>query len=97
MTLAKNDRAIARIQIWLNGVTSTAVILNLDGYSGYNFLDSYGSVHWNLVAWDAVTDEKTNIISGVTPLDENTVENWGSSDQIVFDYVAQQLNLTLVP
>jgi hypothetical protein len=86
-----NQRAIAPVTIWLNGVTSTATMLSLDGYSGYNFIDSPGQVHYNLLDADG-----NMVLSGVTTLDWATVENWGSDDQPVFVYVAGELNITLL-
>lgn len=96
MTLAVNEREIAPVNIWLNGVSSTAVIFSLDGYSGYNFVDNPGQVHYNMLSYDAVTDTKTIVLAGVCTLDWATVQAWGADDQIVFDYVALQLNITLV-
>lgn len=96
MTLAVNEREIAPVNIWLNGVSSTAVIFSLDGYSGYNFVDNPGQVHYNMLSYDPGTDTKTIVLAGVASLDWTTVENWGADDQVIFNYVAAQLNLTLV-
>ena len=95
MNLEVNERQIQPQEIWLNGVNSTAVIISIDGFSGYNFIDNPGQVHYNMVAYDALTDEKTRILSGICPLDWTTIANWGADDQIIFDYVAAQLGLIL--
>lgn len=96
MTLAVNDRQIEPLNLWINGVSSTAEVLTLDGYSGYNFVDSAGEVHYVLSSYDATTDTKTSIIQGVIQLDYTVVENWGGDDQPIFNFVAQQLNLILL-
>lgn len=96
MKLNINDRQIQPINLWVNGVSSTAEVITLDGYSGYNFVDSAGEVHYVLSSYDAATETKTSIIQGVVQLSYDVVENWGTDDQPIFDYVAQQLNIELV-
>lgn len=96
MTLAVNDRAIQPLNLWINGVSSTASVITFDGYAGYNFVDNAGEVHYVLSSYDAATDTKTSIIQGVVQLDYATVENWGTDDQPIFNYVATQLNITLL-
>lgn len=44
----------------------------------------------------AFTIFKYPMKSGTLPLTDTVVSQWGSDDQIIFDYVAQQLNLTLI-
>jgi hypothetical protein len=95
MNLEVNEREISPVNIWLNGISSTAVVLSLNGYSGYNFIDSPGQVHYNLKSYDVSTDTKTTVISGVCSLDWSTVASWGIDDQPIFDYVANELNITL--
>lgn len=96
MTLAVNDRAIQPLNLWINGVSSTAEIITLDGYAGYNFVDNPGEAHYVLSSYDAATDTKTSIMQGVVQLDWATVEAWGADDQLIFNYVAAQLNITLI-
>ena len=96
MTLAVNDRAIQPLNLWINGTSSTAEIITLDGYSGYNFVDNPGEAHYVLSSYDAATDTKTSIMQGVVQLDWVTVEAWGADDQLIFNYVAAQLNITLI-
>jgi hypothetical protein len=94
--MEQNDRAIQPLNLWINGQSSTADVLTLDGYSGYNFVDSAGEVHYVLSSYDSATDTKTSIVQGVVQLDYTIVEDWGSDDQPIFEYVAQQLNLVLI-
>ena len=91
MNLELNEREITPLNLWINGVSSTATIIKLDGYSGYNFVDSPGEAHYILTDSD-----KNSIVQGVVELDWQTVADWGADDQVIFDYVAQQLNLTLI-
>lgn len=96
MTLATNERAIQPVSIWVNGQSFTASIFALNGYGGYNFIDSPGEVQWTMYAYDAATDEKTQIVQGILPLTYTLVENWGTDDQPIFVYAAGELNLTLI-
>ena len=96
MTLETNERAIAPVNLWVNGTSFTASIFSLNGYGGYNFIDSPGEVQWTMLAYDAVTDTKTQIMQGILPLTYALVENWGADDQPIFDYAAQELNITLL-
>ena len=94
LILEVNERKIIRQKIWLNGVDSFANILAIDGFSGYNFIDNPGQIHYNMIAYDSTTDERTRILSGVLPLTMAVIANWGADDQIIFDYVATELGLT---
>jgi hypothetical protein len=96
MNLEVNEREIQPQNIWLNGINSIAVIINIDGYSGYNFVNSPGQVHYNMMSYDTQSETKTRILSGVCPLDWATVENWGADDQVIFNFVANNLGLILI-
>lgn len=89
--MEQNERAIQPLNIWQNGVSTTATIIRLDGYSGYNFVDNPGEAHYILM-----DEDKNSIVQGVVQLDWDTVADWGADDQVIFDYVAQQLNLVLI-
>ena len=44
----------------------------------------------------AYTIFKYPMKSGTLPLTDTVVSQWGADDQVIFDYVAQELQLTLV-
>jgi hypothetical protein len=95
MTLNKNEREITPVTLWVNGQSYTASIFSLNGYGGYNFIDSPGEVQWTMLAYDAVEDSKQQIMQGILPLTYDIVESWGADDEPIFDYAMAQLNLTL--
>ena len=91
-----------------NGVKN-AKFLALTDFYDYHFNDGGGTVVFNMIGEQdngTTTLEDgtivTNPISFVTlyastmQIPSTVVQNWGASDQIVFDYVAQQLGITLV-
>jgi hypothetical protein len=96
MNLELNERAIQPLSIWVNGQSFTASIFSLNGYGGYNFIDSPGEVQWTMFSYDATTETKTQIMQGILPLTYELVEEWGSDDSPIFEFAAQQLNITLI-
>lgn len=96
MNLELNEREIAPVNVWQNGSVKTAVVFKIDNFYGYDFLGSAGYVHWSIAEYDPATDAKTILVEGQMPMILPVIENWGRDDQIIFDYVAAQLNLTLV-
>jgi hypothetical protein len=96
MNLETNEREIQPITLWVNGQSYTASIFSLNGYGGYNFIDSPGEVQWTMLTYDAATDTKQQVMQGILPLTYDLVEDWGTDDQPIFDYAAQQLNIVLL-
>lgn len=103
MDLTNNAREITSINIWVNGINKQADVLTADNYFGYDFNGSVGEVFYSLQKYEIGTNADGNmftmlipIISGKVQLTTDVVNNWGSDDQIIFNYLAQQLNLTLV-
>lgn len=93
-----NQRAIAPVTTWINGENKTMTVLQLDNYSGYNFIDSPGFVTYTLCAEQGTAPDiyYAGVTSGVVYLTWPLVEAWGMDDQPIFVYVAEQLNLTLI-
>lgn len=96
MSLEKNERLIEPIKTWSNGVLYTSNIISIDGYSGYDFKEQAGEVQYSLISHDSGTGNKISVIQGIVRLTFSTVENWGSDDQIIFNYVANKLNIVLI-
>lgn len=64
------------------------VELGFDEVTGQPIPDGQGG--------QAYTIFKYPMKSGTLPLNDTVVSQWGADDQIIFDYVAQELQLTLV-
>ena len=99
MNLQANQREITPISIWSDGYTYQANVLRVSLYTGYDFIASPGQVHYDLIQHEEDVDGsiyEAVLASGNVPLTYALVANWGADDQPIFDYVAQQLQLTLV-
>lgn len=99
MNLQANQREITPISIWSEGYTYQANVLNVSLYTGYDFIASPGQVHYALIQHEEDVDGsiyETVLAEGNVPLTYQLVANWGADDQPIFDYVAQELQLTLV-
>lgn len=93
-----NQRTIIPVTTWVNGETKTMSVLQLDNYSGYNFTDSPGFVTYTLCVEAGVAPDTyyEGVTGGVVYLTWPLVENWGTDDQPIFDYVAEELNIQLL-
>lgn len=99
MTLQQNQREITPVSIWVQGSTYQANVLKLCLYTGYDFITSAGQVHYDLIQHEEDVDGsiyESVLAEGNVPLTYALVANWGADDQPIFDYVAQELQLTLV-
>jgi hypothetical protein len=99
MNLQTNQREITPVNIWTQGFTYQANVLKLCLYTGYDFIQSAGEVHYDLIQHEEAPDGsifETVLAEGNIPLTYALVANWGVDDQPIFDFVAQELQLTLV-
>lgn len=99
MNLQANQREITPVSIWSQGYIYNANVLKLCLYTGYDFIVSPGQVHYDLIQHEEDIDGsiiETILAEGNIPLTYPLIANWGADDQPIFDYVAQQLQLTLV-
>lgn len=99
MNLQPNQREITPISIWTQGYINQANVLKLCLYTGYDFIASPGQVHYHLIQHEVDVDGsvfETVLADGNVPLTYALFNSWASDDQPIFDYVAQELQLTLV-
>jgi len=103
--MQKNEIKIQPITTWVNGESKTLDVLRLDNYFQYDFLMCPGRVHYCIcetytsISTDdngnqSQVDQYRSIIDGNVELPWSIVEDWGTDDTPIFDYVLQQLNLT---
>jgi len=99
MTLQQNQREIVSFDIWKEGVFHPVNVLRLSVYTGYDFIASPGQVHYDLIHQETDVDGsilEEVVADGWIPLTFALVATWGADDQPIFDYVAQELSITLV-
>lgn len=104
MSLQKNEIEIIPITIWKDGVTKTLSVLKLDNYFQYDFLMSPGMVHYCICESKTYTLEDgteathyVSVIDGNIQMTWEIIEDWGTDDTPIFDYVLNQLNLIRKP
>jgi hypothetical protein len=61
--------------------------IRLFNFNSYNFDGGGGNVEWELFFNNEVVN------AGQIEVDAETVANWGEDDEIMFDYVCDELNL----
>jgi hypothetical protein len=88
MNLEPNEREI-----------NPATIVRIDNYLGYNFIDNGGIVEFTICEYieqyapDGIefTYIKIPLYSDAIDLPFSLVNQWGASDEIIFDYVIDQV------
>jgi hypothetical protein len=70
---------------------TTLTTLCLKDFYHYFFDDGGGKVNYTLQA------DGLDILSGTVDIPSYIVQQWGQSDEIIFEYVATSLNLILIP
>jgi hypothetical protein len=103
-----NTRQIQPTPIWTATGNVPATYLGLINFYGYHFNDGPGTVEYTLIGMQdngSFVDEEGNTIvnapsavdlfKGSLEIPAATVQQWGPSDDIIFEYVAQTLGLTL--
>jgi hypothetical protein len=89
---------ISPVSIWKNGQNKTASIL--DAIIINDNLSSSCTFYWMLKEADTVVDEQT--VAGQVLADGNTTmtgddyDNWDGSNDYAFEYIASQINVTIL-
>lgn len=94
MELLNNEREIEPIPIWVIGEFKNSTILRLVNYSGYDFDQNAGDIYYELRTVE--NDQSVLILNGTLKAELTLIQNWASDDQVIFDYVAEKINLILV-
>lgn len=104
-----NTRSIQPVNVWGPSGNVPATYLGLTNFYGYHFDEGPGTVEYVLIGMQdngpSLDGEGNMIINppsavdlfkGTLEVPAATVQQWGPSDDIIFEYVAQILGLTLV-
>jgi hypothetical protein len=89
---------IKPIQIWKNGQNLTASVL--DAIIINDNLSSSCTFYWMLREEDTVTEEQTTsgqmLSGGNVTIAGEEYEGWDGSNDYAYDYIASQINVTIV-
>jgi hypothetical protein len=94
-----NTRLIEPKSIWSPNGEKIATILSLLDFRNYNFDNGGGKLTYKLLGMESI-DNQPEIATEyyVSDLDipSNIIQQWGQSDEIIFEYVSDTLGLVLV-
>jgi hypothetical protein len=104
-----NTRIIEPKKIWTPSGEKTATIFALTNFTNYRFDNGPGLISYKLAGMESPgtsIDENGEIVAmpesafdyffGTMEIPANVIQQWGASDEIIFDYVASQLGLTII-
>lgn len=85
---------------YASGGSKEVSMIKLANFSGYDFDSQYGKVYYELYAINKQTTDKglpleyiELVTFGEVELSQDIANAWGPDDEMIFDYVLQQLGL----
>lgn len=90
-----NIRQIQPITTWTPSGEKTANFLALSNFFNYHFDNGSGNVEYKLINVDPELGA-TEFFSGAVEIPAEIIQQWGESDDIIWQYVANALGLTLI-
>lgn len=104
-----NTRPIQSTNIWTSTGNTPATYLGLINFSDYHFDNGGGTVRYTLIGMqdngESTLEDGTVVQNPPSAVDlyvanlnipSSVVQQWGEDDDIIFEYVAQTLGLTLI-
>jgi hypothetical protein len=95
-----NTRQIEPTSIWSPTGNVEATFLGLIDFFNYHFDNGGGTATYSLIGMQDNGDGipvAVDLYVANIGIPSAIIQQWGASDEIIFQYVANQLNLTLVP
>ena len=86
-----NTKDIQPINIWSPSGQRVVNKISLDNFYGYKFDDGIGYVDYTLIG-----SQGEIYYNGNVEIPSSIIQQWGSSDDVIWNYVLTTLNLTLV-
>ena len=91
-----NTRQIKPVQIWTANGQKEASVLALTNFFDYHFDDGNGKVIYKLIGMEGEPESAIEYITANIEIPSSIIQNWGADDSIIWNYVAEQLNLELL-
>ena len=91
-----NTRQIKPVQIWTANGQKEASVLALTNFFDYHFDDGNGKVTYKLIGMEGEPASAIEYITADIEIPSSIIQNWGADDSIIWNYVAEQLNLELL-
>ena len=87
-------KQISPVSIWKNGQNKTASIL--DAYIINDNLSSSCTFYWMLKEADQQEQAGQVLADGNVTMTGEDYDNWDGSNDYAFDYIAEQINVTIL-
>lgn len=91
-----NTRNIQPISTWTPEGEKSMTILALSNFFDYHFDDGGGKVEYKLIGVDSNTGSAVEYFIGILDIPSSVIQQWGTSDDIIWTYVTTTLGITLV-
>ena len=90
-----NTRNITPISAWTPTGQKTVTMFSLTDFFNYGFMPNCeGTVTYRLFNTDG--ESAIELIVSQLQIPSEIVQQWGADDDIIFNYVAEQLNFTII-
>lgn len=90
-----NIRQISPKSVWTNAGEKSATALSLINFKDYHFDNGNGTVIYGLIGPDN-SDGMEIYFEGSIVIPSSVIQNWGESDDIIWNYVGEQLNVEFI-
>jgi hypothetical protein len=90
-----NTRQIQPITTWTPQGEKAITMLSLSNFSDYHFDDGAGSVEYRLISVDLELGATEHFVDKIE-VPASIIQQWGSDDSIIWEYVANALGLILI-
>lgn len=104
-----NTKKIQPKTIWTASGSKTATILSLNNFFDYHFDNGGGVVTYSLIGMESsgtttledgtvitMPESAVNYFTGNINVPSDIVQQWGASDDVIWNYVANSLDLIFV-
>jgi hypothetical protein len=92
-----NTRQIQPITTWTPDGSKTISYLSLCNFSDYHFDNGGGKVEYKLIGMsDGDVPIAIDYFVGTLVVPSDIIQQWGTSDDIIWNYVANTLDITLL-
>jgi hypothetical protein len=95
-----NTRIIEPKSIWSPNGERIATILSLLDFRDYNFDNGGGKLTYKLLGMESIDSQPETAVDYYVAdmyIPSEISQQWGASDEIIFEYVATSLGLILIP
>lgn len=90
-----NTKKIQTIQIWSPTGQKSIDTLSLTNFFDYHFDDGNGKIQYKLISSDELNGA-TDVYTSILEIPSDIIQQWGTSDDVIWEYVGEQLGLVFI-